>query len=120
MRLGWDLKPSNVKRLDPDVSSEVAEFPQGIRLTERNKIYAFHRVTGCLSQFPFFRPYTGFLINLTDMKDMNPDGEVTMDQLIHDQVRMVGAQAHASLVAPRDHSVPIKHSARAMEVLRND
>ncbi|KAJ6628320.1 hypothetical protein B0H10DRAFT_1940517 [Mycena sp. CBHHK59/15] len=54
-RLGWDFKPSNVKWLDPDVSSEVAEFPQGIRLTEKNKIYAFHRVTGCPSQFPFFR-----------------------------------------------------------------
>ncbi|KAJ7796708.1 hypothetical protein B0H14DRAFT_3157834 [Mycena olivaceomarginata] len=42
-RLGWDFKPSNVKWLDPDVSSEVAEFPQGTRLTEKNKIYAFHR-----------------------------------------------------------------------------
>ncbi|KAJ7814720.1 hypothetical protein B0H13DRAFT_2381540 [Mycena leptocephala] len=85
--LGWDFKPSNVKWLDPDVSSEVAEFPQGIRLTEKNKFYAFHRVTGCPSQFPFFRPRTGFLINLTDMKDMNRDGEVTVvqDQLIRDQ-----------------------------------
>ncbi|KAJ7817545.1 hypothetical protein B0H14DRAFT_3877466 [Mycena olivaceomarginata] len=67
-RLGWDFKPSNVKWLDPDVSSEVAEFPQGTRLTEKNKIYAFHRVTGCPSQFPFFRQHTSFLINLTDVK----------------------------------------------------
>ncbi|KAF7362835.1 hypothetical protein MVEN_00633300 [Mycena venus] len=85
-RLGWDFKPSKVEWLDPDVSSEVAEFPQGIRLTERNKIYAFHRVTGCPSQFPFSRQRTGFLINLTDVKGMNPDREVTVDQLIRDQV----------------------------------
>ncbi|KAJ7348527.1 hypothetical protein DFH08DRAFT_1000438 [Mycena albidolilacea] len=84
-RLGWDFKPSNVRWLDPDVSSEVAEFPQGIRLTGKNKIYAFHRVTGCPSQFPFFRKRTGYLINLTDMKDMNPDLDVTVDQLIRDQ-----------------------------------
>jgi hypothetical protein len=129
--LGWDFKPSNVKWLDPDVSSEVAEFPQGTRLTEKNKIYAFHRVTGCPSQFPFFRQRTGFLINLTDVKGMNSDRETTVDQRIRDQIiffsfsvntrsltyvlalallnddRTVGAQAHASLVAPRDHSVPI-------------
>ncbi|KAJ7789731.1 hypothetical protein B0H14DRAFT_3572999 [Mycena olivaceomarginata] len=84
-RLGWDFKPSNVRWLDPDVSSEVAEFPQGIRLTGKNKIYAFHRVTGCPSKFPFFRKRTGYLINLTDMKDMNPDSDVTVDQLIRDQ-----------------------------------
>ncbi|KAJ7435518.1 hypothetical protein B0H11DRAFT_2295417 [Mycena galericulata] len=84
-RLGWDFKPSNDRWLDPDVSSEVAEFPQGIRLTGKNKIYAFHRVTGCPSQFPIFRQRTGYLINLTDMKDMNPDPDVTVDQLIRDQ-----------------------------------
>ncbi|KAJ7821676.1 hypothetical protein B0H14DRAFT_3471308 [Mycena olivaceomarginata] len=83
--LGWDFKPSNVRWLDPDVSSKVAEFPQGIRLTGKNKIYAFHRVTGCPSQFLFFRKRTGYLINLTDMKDMNPDSNVTVDQLIRDQ-----------------------------------
>ncbi|KAJ7866565.1 hypothetical protein B0H14DRAFT_3593056 [Mycena olivaceomarginata] len=83
--LGWDFKPSNVKWLDPDVSSEVAEFPQGTRLTEKNKIYAFHRVTGCPSQFPFFRQRTGFLINLTDVKGMNSDRETTVDQRIRDQ-----------------------------------
>ncbi|KAJ7734156.1 hypothetical protein DFH07DRAFT_780376 [Mycena maculata] len=81
-RLGWDFKPSNINWLDPDVSSEVAEFPEGIRLTEKNKIYAFHRVTGCPSQFPFSRQRTGFLVNLTGM---NPDREVTVDQLIRDQ-----------------------------------
>jgi hypothetical protein len=84
-RLGWDFKPSNVKWLDPDVSSEVAEFPQGTRLSE-NKIYAFHRVSGCPSQFPFFRRRTGFLINLTDVKGMNSDRETTVDQRIRDQV----------------------------------
>ncbi|KAF8136866.1 hypothetical protein K438DRAFT_1786480 [Mycena galopus ATCC 62051] len=31
--LGWKFKPSNVTWLDPDVTSEVAEFPQGIKLT---------------------------------------------------------------------------------------
>ncbi|KAJ7839132.1 hypothetical protein B0H14DRAFT_3698937 [Mycena olivaceomarginata] len=84
-RLGWDFKPSNVKWLDPDVSSEVAEFPQGTRLTEKNKIYAFHRVTGCPSRFPFFRQRTGFLINLTDVKGMNSDQETTVDKRIRDQ-----------------------------------
>ncbi|KAF8144511.1 hypothetical protein K438DRAFT_2029147 [Mycena galopus ATCC 62051] len=84
-RLGWDFKPSNVKWLDPDVSSEVTEFPQGIRLTEKTKIYALHRVTGCPSQFPFFRRRTGFLVNLTNLKSLNPDQEVTVDQLLRDQ-----------------------------------
>jgi hypothetical protein len=87
VRLGWDYKPSKVKWLDPDVSSDVTEFPQGIKLTEKNKIYALHRVTGCPSQFPFFRRRTGFLVNLTGIKDINPDPEVTIDQLIRDQVR---------------------------------
>ena len=85
-RLGWDFKPSNIKWLDSDVSSEVVEFPQGIKLTEKNKIYAFHRVTGCPSQFPFSPQRTGFLINLTGVTNMNPDREVTVDQLIRDQV----------------------------------
>ncbi|KAJ6556560.1 hypothetical protein DFH09DRAFT_1317880 [Mycena vulgaris] len=84
-RLGWDFKPSNIKWLDSDVSSEVIEFPLGIKLTEKNKIYAFHRVTGCPSQFPFSRQRTGFLINLTGVTNMNPDREVTVDQLIRDQ-----------------------------------
>ncbi|KAJ6529350.1 hypothetical protein B0H19DRAFT_531758 [Mycena capillaripes] len=84
-RLGWDYKPSKVKWLDPDVSSDITEFPQGIKLTEKNKIYALHRVTGCPSQFPFFRRRTGFLVNLTGIKDINPDPEVTIDQLIRDQ-----------------------------------
>ncbi|KAJ6545927.1 hypothetical protein B0H10DRAFT_2385754 [Mycena sp. CBHHK59/15] len=84
-RLGWDFKPSNIKWLDSDVSSEVVEFPLGIKLTEKNKIYAFHRVTGCPSQFPFSRQRTGFLINLTGVTSMNPDREVTVDQLIRDQ-----------------------------------
>ncbi|KAF8189161.1 hypothetical protein K438DRAFT_1971805 [Mycena galopus ATCC 62051] len=73
-RLGWDFKPSNVKWLDPDVSSEVTEFSQGIRLTEKTKIYALHRVTGCV-----------FLVNLTNLKSLNPDQEVTVDQLLRDQ-----------------------------------
>lgn len=68
------------------MSSEVAEFPEGIMLTAKHKIYAFHRVKGCPSQFPFFHQRTAFLINLTDMLDVNPDPEVTVDQLIRDQV----------------------------------
>ncbi|KAJ7730406.1 hypothetical protein B0H16DRAFT_1773850 [Mycena metata] len=83
--LGWDFKPSTIKWLDSDVSSEVAEFPLGIKLSESWKIYAFHRVTGCPSQFLFFDRQTAFLINLTDMADMDPDPEVTVDQLIRDQ-----------------------------------
>lgn len=68
------------------MSSEVAEFPEGMMLTAKQKIYAFHRVKGCPSQFPFFRQRTAFLIDLTDVPDVNPDPEVTVDQLIRDQV----------------------------------
>jgi hypothetical protein len=85
-RLGCDFKPSNIKWLDSDVSSEVVEFPQGIKLIEKNKIYAFHGVTGCPSQFSFPRQRTGFLINLTGMSNMHSAREVTVDQLIRDQV----------------------------------
>ncbi|KAJ7773919.1 hypothetical protein B0H16DRAFT_114703 [Mycena metata] len=54
-------------------------------LTAKQKIYAFHRVKGCPSQFPFFRQRTAFLIDLTEVPDVNPDPEVTVDQLIRDQ-----------------------------------
>ncbi|KAJ7802761.1 hypothetical protein B0H14DRAFT_2614055 [Mycena olivaceomarginata] len=88
--LGWDFTPSNIKWLDPDVSSKVAECPQGISLTEKNKLYAFHRVTGCPSQFPFLRQCTGFLINLTDVKEL--DRERTVDQRLSFLGRSTGAR----------------------------
>ncbi|KAJ6536505.1 hypothetical protein B0H10DRAFT_2246340 [Mycena sp. CBHHK59/15] len=59
-RLGWEWKPSGVKWLDPEVSSEVVEFPNGTQLTDKQKIYALHRVKGCPSQFPFYRKRTAF------------------------------------------------------------
>ncbi|KAJ7263387.1 hypothetical protein C8J57DRAFT_1512889 [Mycena rebaudengoi] len=82
-RLGWEWKPSGVKWLDPDVSSEVVEFPNGTPLTDKQKIYALHRVKGCPSQFPFYRRRTAFFVDLTDMEDL--DLEMTVDNIIRDQ-----------------------------------
>ncbi|KAJ7465620.1 hypothetical protein FB451DRAFT_1487168 [Mycena latifolia] len=82
-RLGWEWKPSGVKWLDPEVSSEVVEFPNETPLTDKQKIYALHRVKGCPSQFPFFRKRTAFLVNLTDMQNLDP--EMTVDNIIRDQ-----------------------------------
>ncbi|KAJ7820503.1 hypothetical protein B0H14DRAFT_3735530 [Mycena olivaceomarginata] len=70
-RLGWEWKPSGMKWLDPEVSSEVVEFPNGTPLTDKQKIYVLHRVKGCPSQFPFYRRRTAFFIDLTDMEDLN-------------------------------------------------
>lgn len=85
-RLGWEWKPSGVKWLDPDVSSEVVEFPNGTPLTDKQKIYALHRVKGCPSQFPFYRRRTAFFVDLTDMEDL--DLEMTVDNIIRDQVEL--------------------------------
>lgn len=83
-RLDWDWKPSGVTWLDPDVSSEVVNFPDGIQLTAKQKIYALHRVKGCPSQFPFYQMRTAFLVDLTDMQGL--DSEMTVDSIIRDQV----------------------------------
>ncbi|KAJ7921143.1 hypothetical protein B0H13DRAFT_2418038 [Mycena leptocephala] len=83
MHLGWEWKPSGVKWLDPEVSSEVVEFPDGAQLTEKQKIYALHRVKGCPSQFPFYRTRTAFLGDLTDVQNLDP--EMTVDNIIRDQ-----------------------------------
>ncbi|KAJ7703675.1 hypothetical protein B0H17DRAFT_1040862 [Mycena rosella] len=82
-RLDWDWKPSGVTWLDPDVSSEVVKFPDGIQLTDKQKIYALHRVKGCPSQFPFYQTRTAFLVDLTDMQGL--DSEMTVDSIIRDQ-----------------------------------
>ncbi|KAJ6535643.1 hypothetical protein B0H19DRAFT_1241095 [Mycena capillaripes] len=82
-RLGWEWKPSGGKWLDPEVSSEVVEFPNGTPLTDKQKIYALHRVKGCPSQFPFYRRRTAFFVDLTDMEDL--DTEMTVDNIIRDQ-----------------------------------
>ncbi|KAJ7327666.1 hypothetical protein DFH08DRAFT_884920 [Mycena albidolilacea] len=82
-RLGWQWKPSDVKWLDRGVSSDVVEFPSGIPLTDKQTIYAVHRVKGCPSQFPFYPKRTAFLIDFTDIHDLNPGKPVDSD--IRDQ-----------------------------------
>ncbi|KAJ7082753.1 hypothetical protein B0H15DRAFT_932659 [Mycena belliarum] len=82
-RLGWAWKPSGLKWLDDDVTSEVVEFPAGINLTDKQKVYAVHRVKGCPSQFPFYRKRTAFLVDFTTMHDLPADA--TVDQLIRSQ-----------------------------------
>lgn len=67
------------------MSSDVVEFPSGIPLTDKQKIYAVHRVKGCPSQFPFYPKRTAFLIDVTDINDLNPGKPVDSD--IRDQVR---------------------------------
>ncbi|KAJ6615015.1 hypothetical protein B0H10DRAFT_2042891, partial [Mycena sp. CBHHK59/15] len=80
---GWEWKLSGVKWSDPEVSSEVVEFPNGTQLTDKQKIYALHRVKGCPSQFPFYRKRTAFFVDLTDMQNL--DLEMTVDNIIRDQ-----------------------------------
>ncbi|KAJ6629023.1 hypothetical protein B0H10DRAFT_2252350 [Mycena sp. CBHHK59/15] len=82
-RLGWEWKPSNIKWLDPGVSSQVTDFPHGMKLTDKTKIYALHRVKGCPSQFPFFSKRTAYLVDLTEMSDLDP--EMTVDDTLRDQ-----------------------------------
>ncbi|KAJ7443155.1 hypothetical protein FB451DRAFT_1190274 [Mycena latifolia] len=82
-RLGWEWKPSGVKWLDPEVSSEVGEFPNETPLTDKQKIYALHRVKGCSSQFPFFSKRTALGVNLTDMQNLDP--EMTVDDIIRNR-----------------------------------
>ncbi|KAJ6554938.1 hypothetical protein DFH09DRAFT_1085201 [Mycena vulgaris] len=79
-RLGWEWKPSNIKWLDPGVSSQVTDFPHGMKLTDKTKIYALHRVKGCPSQFPFFSKRTAYLVDLTEMSDLDP--EMTVDDTL--------------------------------------
>jgi hypothetical protein len=78
-----------VKWLDPEVSSEVVEFANGTQLTDKQKIYALHRVKRCPSQFPFYRRHTAFFVDLTDMQDLDP--EMTVDNIIRDQVDLFAA-----------------------------
>ncbi|KAJ6517934.1 hypothetical protein C8R47DRAFT_1312518 [Mycena vitilis] len=81
--LGWQWKPSDVKWLDPGVSSEVVEFPNGVYLTGRTKIYALHRVKGCPSQFPFPPKRAAYLVDFTGIPDLDP--AVTVDDTIRGQ-----------------------------------
>ncbi|KAJ7235738.1 hypothetical protein B0H12DRAFT_135817 [Mycena haematopus] len=80
-RLGWEWKPSGVKWLDPEVSSEVVEFPRGMKLTDKSLIYALHRVKGCPSQFPFYSSRTAFLVDFTSMEGLEPNMTVDISFL---------------------------------------
>ncbi|KAJ7658241.1 hypothetical protein DFH06DRAFT_1196427 [Mycena polygramma] len=82
-RLGWDWRPSGLQWLDAGVSSEVVDFPDGIKLTGRQKVYALHRVKGCPSQFPFHERRTAFLVDFTGMDEV--PAETSVDQIIRDQ-----------------------------------
>ncbi|KAF8207906.1 hypothetical protein K438DRAFT_1755304 [Mycena galopus ATCC 62051] len=76
--MGWGLE-----LLRPLVSSQVVDFPHGINVTDKTKIYALHRVKGCPSQFPFSRRRMAHLLNLTGMQDLDP--EMTVDDTLRDQ-----------------------------------
>ncbi|KAJ7612020.1 hypothetical protein DFH06DRAFT_153727 [Mycena polygramma] len=82
-RLGWDWRPSGLLWLDAGVSSEVVDFPDGIKLTGKQKVYALHRVTGCPSQFPFNERRTAFLVDFTGVDEV--PAETSVDQIIRDQ-----------------------------------
>ncbi|KAJ6541314.1 hypothetical protein B0H10DRAFT_2244909 [Mycena sp. CBHHK59/15] len=56
-RLGWEWKPSNIKWLDPGVSSQVTDFPHGMKLTDKTKIYALRRVKGAHRSFLSFQAH---------------------------------------------------------------
>jgi hypothetical protein len=52
MHFRWEWKPSGVKWLDPELSSEVVDFPDGAQLTDNQNIYLLHRVKGCPLALP--------------------------------------------------------------------
>jgi hypothetical protein len=83
--LGWEWQPSSTRWLDEGVSSEVCHFPQPIKVSERTKVSHVERVTGLPSQFPVPREATAFLINITDIPNLDPD--TTVDAQLKDQVR---------------------------------
>jgi hypothetical protein len=74
-RLAWEWKLSNIKWLDLGVSFQVTDSSPSMKLTNEPKIYALHRVKGCLSHFPFFSKHTAYLVDLTNMDDFIPPTE---------------------------------------------
>ena len=90
--LSWEWKPSDLKWLDSGVSSEIVEFPQGIKVTDKNTIFALHRVKGCPSQFPFYHQRAAFLVDFTNMDHVDP--EKTVDSILRDQVKCSSSANH--------------------------
>jgi hypothetical protein len=82
--LGWEWQSSSTRWLDEGVSSEVCHFPQAIKVSERTRVSHVERVTGLPSQFPIPREATAFLINVTNIPNLDPD--TTVDALLKDQV----------------------------------
>ncbi|KAJ7784900.1 hypothetical protein DFH07DRAFT_947973 [Mycena maculata] len=81
--LGWDWQESSTRWLDEGFSSEVYHFPQAIKVSDRIKVSHVERVTGLPSQFPIPLEATAFLINVTNILDLDPD--TTVDALLKDQ-----------------------------------
>ncbi|KAJ7115729.1 hypothetical protein C8R44DRAFT_927220 [Mycena epipterygia] len=81
--LGWDWHESSTRWLDEGVSSEVCHFAQQIKVSERTKVSHVERVTGLPSQFPIPLEATAFLINVTNIPDL--DLGSTVDALLKDQ-----------------------------------
>ncbi|KAF7372385.1 hypothetical protein MVEN_00098900 [Mycena venus] len=81
--LGWEWQSSSTRWLDEGVSSEVCHFPQAIKVSERTRVSHVERVTGLPSQFPIPREATAFLINVTNIPNLDPD--TTVDALLKDQ-----------------------------------
>ncbi|KAJ7909723.1 hypothetical protein B0H13DRAFT_1877422 [Mycena leptocephala] len=89
--LGWEWQSSSTRWLDEGVSSEVCHFPQAIKVSERTRVSHVEPVTGLPSQFPIPREATTFLINVTNIPNLDPD--TTVDALLKDQRdRLVEAQ----------------------------
>lgn len=82
--LGWEWQKSSTVWLDEGVSSEICHFSAPIKVSSgRIKVSHVERVTGLPSQFPIPSEATAFLIDVTDIPDLDPGTTVA---LLKDQV----------------------------------
>ncbi|KAJ6595184.1 hypothetical protein DFH09DRAFT_1073005 [Mycena vulgaris] len=95
--LGWEWQKSSTVWLDEGVSSEVCHFSPPTKVSERTKVSHVERVTGLPSQFSTPSQATAFLINVTDIHNLDPDS--TVDVLLKDQPKCCGVYACESLAS---------------------
>ncbi|KAJ7750707.1 hypothetical protein DFH07DRAFT_775038 [Mycena maculata] len=97
--IGWEWQKLSTLWLDEGVSSEICHFSHPIKVgSERTKVSHVECVTGLPSQFPIPSEATAFLIDVTNIPNL--DSNTTVDALHKDQPKCCGAYACESL-APK-------------------
>ncbi|KAJ7776033.1 hypothetical protein DFH07DRAFT_936976 [Mycena maculata] len=90
--IGWEWQKSTTLWLNEGVSSEICHFSDQIKVgSKRTKVSHVERVTGLPSQFPFPSEATAFLIDVTNIPNL--DSNATVDALLKDQVLMFTPEA---------------------------